>query len=109
MSEGGSNFSLGERQLGCLARSILRKSKILILDEATASIDLQTDRLVQDTIQNEFSNKKCTVTVIVIVVAHRLETLTNCNRIVLFKDGRIQEIGKPENLFKTKSNLSDDL
>jgi ABC-type multidrug transport system fused ATPase/permease subunit len=98
VSEGGSNFSLGERQLVCLARSILRKSKILILDEATASIDIQTDRLVQDTIQNEFSNKKCTV----IVVAHRLETLTNCNRIVLFKDGRIQEIGKPEKFIQNE-------
>ena len=100
VSEGGSNFSVGQRQLVCLARALLRKTQILILDEATAAVDLQTDQLIQKTIKEEFSN--CTV----LIVAHRLKTILDCDRIAVLSDGKLQEVGQPQDLLnQPDSNL----
>jgi ATP-binding cassette subfamily C (CFTR/MRP) protein 1 len=82
-------LSHGQRQLFCLARAMLRTSKMLIIDEATASVDLETDRLMQDIIGECF--KECTV----IAVAHRLETIRHYDRIAVFGDGRMVEVGEP--------------
>ncbi|XP_054556332.1 multidrug resistance-associated protein 1-like isoform X2 [Talpa occidentalis] len=96
VSEGGENLSIGQRQLVCLARALLRKTKILILDEATASIDFETDNLVQSTIRKEFSN--CTV----LTIAHRLHSVIDSDRVLVLDSGRIIEFETPQNLIHQK-------
>ncbi|KAI3740119.1 hypothetical protein L2E82_30538 [Cichorium intybus] len=92
VSEGGENFSVGQRQLLSLARALLRKSKILVLDEATAAVDVRTDDLIQKTIRKEF--KSCTM----LIIAHRLNTIIDCNRILVLQSGQIVEYDSPERL-----------
>ncbi|XP_041116108.1 multidrug resistance-associated protein 1-like, partial [Polyodon spathula] len=96
VSEGGENLSVGQRQLICLARALLRKTKILILDEATASIDMETDNLVQLTIRKEFSD--CTI----LTVAHRLHAIMDSDRVLVLDSGRIVEFDSPSNLIQRK-------
>ncbi|XP_064419000.1 canalicular multispecific organic anion transporter 1 [Latimeria chalumnae] len=94
VSEGGENLSVGQRQLLCLARALLRKSKILILDEATAAVDLETDDLIQTTIRAEFS--ECTV----LTIAHRLNTIMDSSRVMVLDAGRIVELASPSELLQ---------
>jgi ABC-type multidrug transport system fused ATPase/permease subunit len=96
VSEGGKNLSLGQRQLICLARALLRKSKILVLDEATSSVDSKTDQEVQDTIRREFVEKGVTV----ITVAHRLDTVLGYDKIAVLGSGRVLEYGSPRELLR---------
>lgn len=97
--EGGQNLSIGQRQLVCLARSLLRKTKILVLDEATAAIDVETDDLIQQTIRRKFCD--CTV----ITIAHRLHTIINYDRVMVLDNGEIQEFDSPQNLLKNTEGM----
>ncbi|XP_017047283.1 multidrug resistance-associated protein 1 isoform X18 [Drosophila ficusphila] len=92
ISEGGENLSVGQRQLVCLARALLRKTKVLVLDEATAAVDLETDDLIQKTIRTEF--KECTV----LTIAHRLNTIMDSDKVIVLDKGQITEFASPTEL-----------
>uniref|UniRef100_H2Z8G2 Multidrug resistance-associated protein 1 n=1 Tax=Ciona savignyi TaxID=51511 RepID=H2Z8G2_CIOSA len=96
VSEGGENLSVGQRQLVCLARALLRKSKILVLDEATAAVDLETDDLIQATIRVQFED--CTT----FTIAHRLNTIMDSTRVLVLDAGKVAEFDSPINLLKAK-------
>ncbi|XP_071159454.1 ATP-binding cassette sub-family C member 4-like isoform X3 [Mytilus edulis] len=89
VSEGGINFSVGQRQLICLARAILRKNKILMIDEATANVDPRTDALIQNTIREKF--RYCTV----LTIAHRLNTIMDSDKVLVLDEGNIMEFDHP--------------
>uniref|UniRef100_A0A673JK08 Multidrug resistance-associated protein 4-like n=1 Tax=Sinocyclocheilus rhinocerous TaxID=307959 RepID=A0A673JK08_9TELE len=99
LAESGSNFSVGQRQLVCLARAILRKNRILIIDEATANVDPRTDELIQKTIRAKF--KECTV----LTIAHRLNTIIDSDRILVLDAGRIHEYDAPHVLLQNQNGI----
>lgn len=95
--ENGSNFSIGQRQLLCLARAIINRNQILFLDEATSNIDPQTDRLIQKSVKANFAD--CTV----LTVAHRLQTIMDSDRVMVMENGKVVEYDSPEKLLKKKN------
>ncbi|KAG0706857.1 Multidrug resistance-associated protein 1 [Chionoecetes opilio] len=99
ISEGGDNLSVGQRQLVCLARALLRKTRVLILDEATAAIDLETDDLIQATIRQEFADST------VLTIAHRLNTIMDSSRVLVLEKGEIKEFDSPSVLLKNKTSI----
>ena len=99
LTEGGLNLSVGQRQLICLARALLRRSKIIVLDEATASIDQSTDELIQKTIRDQF--RDCTV----LTIAHRLNTVLDSSRIMVIDHGQIVEFESPKVLLEDKNTI----
>ena len=101
LSEGGSNFSVGQKQLICLARALLRNNKILILDEATANVDPHTDELLQKTIRTNFAN--CTV----LTIAHRLHTIMDSDKVLVMDSGRAVEFEHPYMLLQKRGAFYD--
>ena len=99
VAEGGENLSVGQRQLICLARALLRKTKILILDEATAAVDLETDDLIQATIRSEF--KDCTI----LTIAHRLNTIMDYDRIMVLDNGSLIEFDSAKTLMEDQNSI----
>ncbi|QSZ33420.1 hypothetical protein DSL72_004988 [Monilinia vaccinii-corymbosi] len=96
ITEGGLNLSQGQRQLLCLARAIIRRPKILILDEATSSVDVQTDALIQQSIREEFADST------LLVIAHRLSTVGDFDKVMVMHDGKVAEMGSPQELINRK-------
>ncbi|XP_033991705.1 canalicular multispecific organic anion transporter 1-like [Trematomus bernacchii] len=94
-----SGPSVGQRQLLCLARALLRKSRILILDRATAAVDLETDDLIQTTSRQEFSH--CTV----LTIAHHLQSIMDSSRVMVLDAGKIVEFDSPSNLLEKRGNF----
>ncbi|KAL2322775.1 hypothetical protein Fmac_027154 [Flemingia macrophylla] len=96
VTENGENWSMGQRQLVCLGRVLLKKSKILVLDEATASVDTATDNIIQQTVKQHFS--ECTV----ITIAHRITSIIDSDMILFLNQGLIEEYDSPKKLLKNK-------
>ena len=105
VEEGGKNFSVGQRQLLSLARAILRRCRIVLMDEVTASIDYVTDRLIQKTIRTSEQLKAATI----ITVAHRLRTIADSDMIVVIHDGRIVEHDTPSRLLESEGSYFKSL
>jgi ATP-binding cassette subfamily C (CFTR/MRP) protein 4 len=103
INEFGSNLSLGEKQLICLARALLKKTKILIIDEATANLDFKTDEIIQETIREEF--KDCTV----LTIAHRLSTVVDSSRILCLSEGEVKDFDKPSVLLNNHNSILYDM
>ncbi|TRM63381.1 P-loop containing nucleoside triphosphate hydrolase protein [Schizophyllum amplum] len=98
VSEGGENFSTGEKQLLCMARALLKRSKVLFMDEATASVDYATDELIGKTIRQEFADST------ILTIAHRLRTVIDYDRVMLLDNGRIAEFDRPATLLQNTSS-----
>ena len=97
IKENGDNLSAGEKQLICMARAMIRKSKIIIMDEATSSIDYNTEQLIQKVILKNLKDST------VLTIAHRIKTILEYDKILVFDQGHLVEQGSPKELIEKKS------
>jgi ABC-type multidrug transport system fused ATPase/permease subunit len=103
VSESGGNLSQGQRQLLCLARAIVSRPKIMVLDEATSAVDMATDALIQRSIREEFTGST------LVVIAHRLSTIADFDRILVLSEGAVAEFGSPKELWEKEGGLFRDM
>jgi len=101
VAEGGSNFSVGERQVLCLARALLRDTRVLCLDEATANVDPTNDAKIQHVIRTELA--KC----MVLTIAHRLHTVMTADRVMVLDQGQLVQFDAPKKLLQEQGLLKD--
>jgi len=99
VAENGGNFSLGQRQLICIARALLRRSRLILLDEATSSVDVETDAMIQKHMRSEFAAST------VITVAHRINTIIDSDRVLVLERGRVAEFDTPQRLLRDPQSL----
>ncbi|PRP78236.1 hypothetical protein PROFUN_13846 [Planoprotostelium fungivorum] len=99
ITEGGENLSVGTRQLVCLARAILRHSRVLVMDEATAAVDFETDSLIQQTVRSQFKGAT------VLTIAHRLQTIMDYDKIIVLDKGVVAEFDSPQELLKIPNGI----
>ena len=99
ITENGGNISIGERQLICITRAILRKSKIIVMDEATASIDVNTENIIQRAINNLLNDST------ILTIAHRIKTVLNSDRILVLDNGEVKEFDSPKVLLANKNSM----
>jgi ABC-type multidrug transport system fused ATPase/permease subunit len=98
IKENGDNLSAGERQLICIAQAVLKENKIVLIDEATANLDISTDRKIQKVIRENFAKST------VLTIAHRIDTIMNSDRVIVLHAGQVAEVGEPYKLIKTKDS-----
>ncbi|UKZ75371.1 hypothetical protein TrVFT333_003054 [Trichoderma virens FT-333] len=103
IAESGGNLSQGQRQLLCMARAIVSRPKIMVLDEATSAVDMATDTLIQRSIREEFTDST------LIVIAHRLSTIADFDRILVLSDGKVAEFGTPKELWELEGGVFRDM
>ena len=103
IEQGGSNLSVGQKQLVCIARALLRKTKIVVMDEATANIDMNTEQIIQKALNLVLENST------VITVAHRIKTIINYDKILVLDAGEVKEFDSPNNLLKNENSLFHEL
>ena len=103
VEENGSNFSVGQRQLLCLARAIVRGSRILLLDEATSAVDPQTDQLIQQTIRQVFRTNT------ILTIAHRIDTILDYDRILIMDKGTVLEYDRPDALLSNQRSRFSEI
>ncbi|OEJ88398.1 Bile pigment transporter 1 [Hanseniaspora osmophila] len=99
VADNGSNLSVGQRQLLCLSRALLNQSKILVLDEATAAVDMETDKIIQETIRSKFNERT------ILTIAHRIDTVLDSDKILVLDKGEIKEFDHPDKLLEDKSTI----
>ena len=103
IEQNGANLSVGEKQLVCIARAILRKTKIIVMDEATANIDMKTEEKIQNSLHNTLDGST------IITIAHRIKTIINYDKILVLDNGEIKEYDTPQNLLKDEKSLFYEL